>query len=850
MEEIKKITEERVQIDPLDVETTFVNISQLFDKQRKYRVPNYQRGYAWQDKQVNALWKDIFNIFNEDKSKRNKSSTNLHYMGVLAIDETKRGEYEIVDGQQRITTIIFLIKALIIRLKEFSSEDICESLSKKYIKSDKISYKFEYYKESGENEFLKEYVYNSVEDFKEKIDNLYKQNIYNSFNNLKRKVNNLSQEEIKSIIDIVENRLVFNLYKNAQGIDVKKTFESMNNRGKELSKLELLKNRLIYLSSKIQEEDEDLESLYLSLTEEIDNTWKKIYCELGNNINSGVLKDDEFLKAHWIGYRRHFKDKKGTLGDIKAKGDTYAYEILDKVFVESLYDEEKEEIIVEPVTYDKIYNYVKSLSDCSELWTRVKNPKVKDDDEESKRLDRLSRIRNFIYVDALVLATLYRRGEISLDKRLHLYEVLEKYIFINFGFYKVGSNDMSFCNSYTQELYLYDADNADNISKETVGECMNYNKKPLDNVIDELIDKLENTHEFAIRKTLDVSGSNDNNVFNMIEQHVNQSYYDKMYQCRYLLYEYNIRSKEAKNYDKEFFNWGKFKKTESIEHILPQSNVKFSRGSSGKIARKKLPMSWQSVIMKNDNKILVADDDIALESVYSETELTQITNSLGNLVAIVNGAKNSHLSNKSFAIKLEQYKLGTIREREISGKYKHWTIKEIYDRTNEILDFVYEEWFKGYINKEDFDKQKAKMIGWEYDDNKIPYNTLVSLLDKLYVLEKTEEEDKREIELDKQNTKDALYNFIISHKDCELIKDFMDKNKCKALFNREKIVLKERKIDKVKGDFENDKRYEYEDYCLDFDKKIEINGKYFVFLDDWADTGLKKIKEILEHFNK
>ena len=59
--DIEQVTQVLNLIDPLDVETTFVTISQLFNKNRRYVVPNYQRGYAWQDKHVNALWKDIYN---------------------------------------------------------------------------------------------------------------------------------------------------------------------------------------------------------------------------------------------------------------------------------------------------------------------------------------------------------------------------------------------------------------------------------------------------------------------------------------------------------------------------------------------------------------------------------------------------------------------------------------------------------------------------------------------------------------------------------------------------------------------------------------------------------------------
>ena len=52
------------------------------------------------------------------------------------------------------------------------------------------------------------------------------------------------------------NRLKFNYYEIDDSLDVYVTFETMNNRGKDLSHLELLKNRLIYLSTLLHEDDE------------------------------------------------------------------------------------------------------------------------------------------------------------------------------------------------------------------------------------------------------------------------------------------------------------------------------------------------------------------------------------------------------------------------------------------------------------------------------------------------------------------------------------------------------------------------------------------------------------------
>lgn len=82
---------------------------------------------------------------------------------------------------------------------------------------------------------------------------------------------------------------MFNVYEIFQDLDVFVIFETMNNRGKKLSNLELLKNRLIYLSTKFEDEDK------YSLRHNINECWKTIYEYLGKNKNK-PLNDDNFFK--------------------------------------------------------------------------------------------------------------------------------------------------------------------------------------------------------------------------------------------------------------------------------------------------------------------------------------------------------------------------------------------------------------------------------------------------------------------------------------------------------------------------------------------------------------------------
>ena len=71
----------------------------LFDKEVHYVIPRYQRAYAWEDKEIEQLIDDI------------NDSIGDYYIGSLVVAKVKGREerYEVVDGQQRLTTLYLLL---------------------------------------------------------------------------------------------------------------------------------------------------------------------------------------------------------------------------------------------------------------------------------------------------------------------------------------------------------------------------------------------------------------------------------------------------------------------------------------------------------------------------------------------------------------------------------------------------------------------------------------------------------------------------------------------------------------------------------------------------------------------
>ena len=169
--------------------------------ERTYTIPDYQRGYIWDTQQLADFWEDLLNV-----------KDTPHYMGVLSIKENENNTYEVIDGQQRLTTCIILIQSIIefaednnftksnnkIVFSEYESDSV-ENIRSKYlyennIATNKRKYKFQYIcdkesslyfnhvilKEPNTPELQRTLYTNKLENaqlfFRDKLNELYKNN--------------------------------------------------------------------------------------------------------------------------------------------------------------------------------------------------------------------------------------------------------------------------------------------------------------------------------------------------------------------------------------------------------------------------------------------------------------------------------------------------------------------------------------------------------------------------------------------------------------------------------------------------------------------------------------------------
>ncbi len=185
-----------------------LTISDLFNDENKcnYIIPIYQRNYAWGDDEISSLLQDIKNA-----CEKNKEQDKNYYIGSLVVYRRDNGDFEVIDGQQRLTTLTLIMHhlgKLSFRNVSFEHRDESEQALSN-LNSEKLPSNFS----------------QALKTIKKIID---------EWGNNKDKI-------VKFLLDKVEIIRT----EVPEGTDLNHYFEIMNTRGEQLEKHEILKARLM-----------------------------------------------------------------------------------------------------------------------------------------------------------------------------------------------------------------------------------------------------------------------------------------------------------------------------------------------------------------------------------------------------------------------------------------------------------------------------------------------------------------------------------------------------------------------------------------------------------------------------
>jgi uncharacterized protein with ParB-like and HNH nuclease domain len=552
---------------------------------------------------------------------------------MITVEHKKENDYyHIVDGQQRLTTIIILLKQLLDRfddndwIGDENNGAMKLELSNKYLfkkvgrERQTVKVVFGYEKDNPSDLFFRKNILDieTIEYYGTEINTLYTKNLSFAKELFQKKIETLQQNKIEVVIRKLTKQLKFNFYEIDQDdeLDVSIIFETMNNRGKQLTTLELLKNRLMYLTTVLSNDEDEIHQLRLDINE----VWKTVYEYIGKESNV-KLEDDVFLKDH---YRMYFGRYDRTAANPERDYLLKQYFTIHNVVANGV------GITGLHIGYAEIKEYISNLQKAVVAYYKMLNPLKTEYDEEIKKwLSKINRL-GFDTFKPLMMSILIDEQNNESRDIVKVLQYIENYMFIMFRTRK-GSNAtikdfFEMAHEYHKNQYIY-------------------------RIIDKLEQKILQGHKnklFKVKKFLDIIEENFDD-----ERKLGWYSWNGL---QYLLYEYELYLQEQVRGDRKL-EWEEINK-ESIEHIYPQNSTR---------------ECWEHMEFSNDK------------------ELKKMVHGLGNLV-LLSKRYNSQLGNRCFEDKKLIYRTASYNTNEISRK-SIWSQNEIYERGEKLLKFMMQRWY-------------------------------------------------------------------------------------------------------------------------------------------------------------
>jgi len=323
-------------------------IGKLFKSDNRYTIPSYQRRYSWGDKQVKELWQDLRNIENKEQD---------HFFGTVVFMSRSGAEarttFDIVDGQQRITTVSILFCAIRDHLKENFPEDKVANRIKNIEKSLWL------YDLDEQRQGMRLMLGNLDQDsYKHLVnghlDEVENEKISNAYKLFKQRLETLDDlAKVKILHEKILKQLIYVSITVEEHSDAYLLFEAMNNRGLSLSPIDLMKNYLLMQASKRSDtNDERIEQLWGEVIKNIDSL---------SGINS---PGTTFFRQYFMSSGQHGENEKITTN-----------KLYEPTFIEAIEDTDDIEDLMEDLR-NKSVQYRKLLEQEVDQFDRAQNIEI------------------------------------------------------------------------------------------------------------------------------------------------------------------------------------------------------------------------------------------------------------------------------------------------------------------------------------------------------------------------------------------------------------------------------------------------------------------------------------------
>lgn len=392
-------------------------ITDIFQRSVQYSIPRYQRNYVWRQVNWRELIVDIrFSMDNGDEIPWS------HFLGTIVLNKmvSDKGidRYEIIDGQQRLTTIYILIISIFGRLKQINEESA----------KNRANYIYDSFITSLNNESKRCPVIKNEDfdnDIKEIIDHtqnskknkLYKSNnYYKLYSYFESEFRDKSYTDISNFIDKLLSANIVEII-SGQEEEIYNIFEVLNARGQKLKQIELLKNHIMKY---VQPRDDEF-------IDQARKTWRSIE-EAANNLSNSDSLIQSFAKCY-----------------IKRQAEN----------IEGVY-----RLIKEEVSVDSLSEFLSNLKEYTDVYVSISNKDSSDATIEYFNIKRNQQIRPLL----TAISLLEKRGTITCELKNEAFKILRNYFF-TFNTFRLSSNKMEslittlsfdiYHVQYAQEFKMY-----------------------------------------------------------------------------------------------------------------------------------------------------------------------------------------------------------------------------------------------------------------------------------------------------------------------------------------------------------------------------------------------------------
>ncbi len=286
---------------------TLTSLNQFLMSHWLFEIPIFQRGYAWEEENLRDLWDDLYYL--RDRA---------HYFGTILVKKMNKttkarlktfDHFEVIDGQQRLTTTLILLRELISQLKELGDEEVRDQASK--LEEDYIVYR-DHYKLTigGEDKFFfrdsilagtstndpqtraQERLRDAQTFFRQQFDRLREHRGRDEYLDF--------LIDLKSRIDRLEV-MRYIVPSNAEAV---RMFETVNDRGRPLTDLEKTKSILMYAAYLVVDDPTTLDALLSELNDHFSETYKCFKDIEDRDKGLGLRDASEIQRYHHIFFIR------------------------------------------------------------------------------------------------------------------------------------------------------------------------------------------------------------------------------------------------------------------------------------------------------------------------------------------------------------------------------------------------------------------------------------------------------------------------------------------------------------------------------------------------------------------